>query len=257
MTEFTGAADRDKTLALLWREQLGEPLGARGPKQRLSVDEIVDAAIALADDDGVEAISMRRIAEKLGIGAMSLYTYVDSKSALIDLMVDRITAQIARPPFGDLPWRARLESIARNALDHYLAHPWVLQIDLSRPPIGPGVSDNYEYQLNAVEGIGLNDLEMDAVITLLGRYVESTARANINADRAAAASGQSETQWWGANLPVLDAVMEGDRFPVSGRVGTAAGMEYQSLASPDHGFEFGLRVVLDGVDGLVRRASRD
>lgn len=252
MTESTGAADRDKTLALLWRDQLGEPLGARGPKQKLSVDEIVDTAIALADEEGVDAISMRRLAERLGIGAMSLYTYVDSKSALIDLMVDRVMGRIPREPFADSDWRARLDGIARDLLAYYLAHPWVLQLDLTRPPLGPGVSDQFEHQLAAIEGIGLTDLEMDGVITLLGRFVESTARATINAGRAVSASGQSDEQWWEANLPVLEEVMDGSRFPISGRVGAAAGEAYHSLASPDFGFALGLRVVLDGVAGLLR-----
>lgn len=253
MTEFTGAADRDKTLSLLWRDQLGEPLGARGPKQKLTVDEIVDTAIALADEEGVDAISIRRLAERLGIGAMSLYTYVDSKSALIELMVDQVTSWIPRERLDELPWRSRLERIAQNLLAHYLAHPWVLQVDLSRPPLGPGISDQYEHQLSAVEGIGLSDLDMDNVFTLLGRYVETTARATINAGRAASHSGQTDEQWWETNLPVLNEVMDGARYPISGRVGAASGEAYHSLASPDYGFAFGLGVLLAGIAALVER----
>lgn len=253
MTEFTGAADRDKTLALLWRDQLGEPQGARGPKQRITVDQVVDAAIAIADEDGVDAISMRKVAERVGISAMSLYTYVDSKSALIDLMIDRVVGQIPHSASGD--WRARLTAIARDLLAHYLAHPWVLQVDTSRPPLGPGISDQYEYQLAAIDGIGLTDLQMDAVVTLVGNFAASAARSAIGASRSASDSGQTDTEWWEANAPVLERVMSADRFPVSGRVGSAAGEEYQSVSSPDFGFEFGLGVVLDGVAQLVDEGS--
>src|SRR5688572_24291859 len=107
MTEATGTADRDRTLALLWRHKLGEPRGSRGRKQRLTVDEVVDAAIAIADEDGLEALSMRKVAERLGIGTMSLYTYVESKSQLVELMLDQVVGRLPRrEPEGT--WRDRL-----------------------------------------------------------------------------------------------------------------------------------------------------
>ena len=89
----TGHGEPDRTLRLLWRHRLGDPLGSRGPKQRSSVDEVVDAAIQLADDEGIEAVSMRRIAERLGLKPMSVYTYVPGKAELIDLMVDQVDGE--------------------------------------------------------------------------------------------------------------------------------------------------------------------
>jgi AcrR family transcriptional regulator len=254
MNESTGAGDPDKTLALLWRAQLGERRGGRGPKQRVTVDEIVDAAVALADAEGLEAVSMRNVAERLGIAPMSLYTYVDTKSSLIDLMMDRVLAEVPRDPHGDAPWRERLERIAADLLSHYARHPWVLQVDMSRPPLGPGITDLYEHQLSAVEGIGLTDLQMDAVVTLVGGFVASTARAAHDASRTRDSSGQTDVEWWEANAPVLDRVMDGSRYPLSGRVGAAAGEEYQSASSPDYGFAFGLATILDGVERLLERA---
>lgn len=254
MTEFTGGADPDKTLHLLWREELGDPAGSRGPRQKISVDEVVDAAIAMADEAGVDALSMRTLAARLEIGTMSLYTYVDSKAALIDLMIDRVLGFIPREPFGELSWRDRLERIARDQLANYLEHPWVLQVDTSRPPLGPGVSDQYEYQLSAIDGIGLGDLDMDSVITVIGNLSAAAARSITGAERVRRLSGQSDIEWWQANEPVLDRVMDATRFRVSGRVGTAFGETYQAVASPDHGFEFGLRLLLDGVEQLVQEA---
>src|SRR3990170_2111915 len=93
-SEKTGVAARDRTLELLWRHELGEPQGTRGPKQALSVDQVVDAAIALVDEDGIGALSMRRVSDRLGIGAMSLYTYVPGKAELIDLMIDQGIGEI-------------------------------------------------------------------------------------------------------------------------------------------------------------------
>ncbi|HEY1105165.1 MAG TPA: TetR family transcriptional regulator, partial [Agromyces sp.] len=74
--DSTGLGEPDLTLRLLWRERLGRPVGTRGPKQRSSVDEVVEAAVLLADDEGLEALSMRRIADRLGMKPMSVYTYV-------------------------------------------------------------------------------------------------------------------------------------------------------------------------------------
>ena len=87
----------DRTLGLLWRRQLGTPQGSRGPKQRVSVDEVIRAAIAVADEDGLPAFSMRKVADRLGLKLMSIYTYVPGKSELIGLMVDEVTGERPLP----------------------------------------------------------------------------------------------------------------------------------------------------------------
>ena len=253
MTEFTGAADRDRTLTLLWRDVLGDPKGSRGPRQKVSVDEVVDAAISLADEEGIDAVSIRKVAERLGIGAMSLYTYVESKSELVDLMIDRVVGLVPRGLDPAAPWRQRLEHAAREEWDHYLRHPWVLQVDTSRPPLGPGISDRYEYQLSAIEGIGLSDLDMDSVVTLVSGFVAGAARTHLESLRSKLSSTQTDDEWWEANVPILTAVMDADRYPISGRVGSAAGEEYQAPSDPLRAFEFGLARVLDGVAAYLGR----
>lgn len=253
MTESTGAADRDRTLRLLWRDVLGEPRGSRGPRQKVSVDEVVDAGIALADEEGIDAVSIRKVAERLGIGAMSLYTYVESKSELVDLMIDRVVGLVPRAMDPAVPWRQRLEVVAREEWEHYLRHPWVLQVDTSRPPLGPGISDRYEYQLSAIEGIGLSDLDMDAVVTLVAGFVASAARSHLEAQRGRLSSTQTDEEWWEANIPVLTEVMDAARYRISGRVGSAAGEEYNAPSDPLRAFEFGLARVLDGVEAYLGR----
>lgn len=254
MTEATGTADRDRTLALLWRHKLGEPRGSRGRKQRLTVDEVVDTAISLADADGLDALSMRKVAEQLGIGTMSLYTYVESKNQLVELMLDRVIGRLPRPePAGT--WRDRVSRAAHDELEGYLRHPWMLQVDASRPPLGPGTSDWYEYTISALDGIGLSDLEMDAAVATIGGLVAATARSTIDADRARKTSGRTDTEWWEANLPVLEQVMSDDRWPVSSRVGQSVGQAYQSIADPLASFEFGLNAVLDGIESRILRGA--
>src|SRR3712207_513640 len=124
--------DVDRTLALLWRRTLGTPQGSRGPRQRVSVDEVVRAAIAVADEEGLPAFSMRKVADRLGLKLMSIYTYVPGRSELIGLMVDEVTGEHdLRPHEGTL--RQRMTAVARQMWDEYHRHPWLLQVDNSRP----------------------------------------------------------------------------------------------------------------------------
>lgn len=247
------ATAADRTLALLWRHQIGEPQGARGPKQKTSVDAVVTAAIALADHDGLEAVSMRKVAERLGLSTMSLYTYVPGKTELIELMFDSVAAESPREPHHPIV-RVRLENIARQSWAEYERHPWLLQIDSSRPPLGPGISDRYEWQLGALEGLGLSDLEMDQSLTLLVEFVAGPARTALQARRTREASGMSDLEWWEINAPLLEKVMDGSRFPLSGRVGQNVGELYNGVTAPQLNFEFGLARVLDGIEMLI--ASR-
>ncbi|MFF2494258.1 TetR/AcrR family transcriptional regulator [Agromyces sp. NPDC058064] len=249
-TESTGRGEPDRTLRLLWRARLGEPLGSRGPKQRSSVDEVVDAAIQIADEEGMDALSMRRIADRLGLKPMSVYTYVPGKAELIDLMVDQVAGETALPSLtGTL--RERLTEIARSQWEGYLRHPWLLAIDTSRPPLGPNVSDHWEWCLTAIDGLGLSDLDMDRVITLLLGYVVGPASAYVDAERLRASALETDVEWWERNAPLLDEIMDAERYPVSGRVGQAAGEAYQSAADPADAFEFGLARVIDGIEAYV------
>jgi AcrR family transcriptional regulator len=244
--------DVDRTLALLWRRTLGTPQGSRGPRQRVSVDEVVRAAIAVADEEGLPAFSMRKVADRLGLKLMSIYTYVPGRSELIGLMVDEVTGEHhLRPHEGTL--RQRMTAVARELWDEYHRHPWLLQVDNSRPWIGPNGCDRYEWQLAAIEGAGFTDIEMDQVLTLLSGFTASAARASIDARRTARESGITDLQWWEINAPVLERVMPAGAYPIAGRVGTAAGKEYNAVGDPERSFQFGLDRILDGVEQLLNR----
>jgi AcrR family transcriptional regulator len=251
--EYSGAGDPKSSLELLWDART-KP--RRGPRPRLSPADIVFTATEIADAEGLEALSMRRIADALGVAPMSIYTYVPGKSELIDLMLDRALGEVA-PPDEDLPWRARLEHIARQNWDLYHRHPWMLQIATARPPMGPNVLEKYEYELRAVEGLGLTDVEMDSVVALVTGFAASSARVSVDAAQAERRTGITDIQWWEATAPVLEKVVDFSRYPLGSRVGTAAGREYNSAVGPEHAFEFGLERVLDGIEALVRSRSGD
>ena len=121
--ETSGAGDIVRTLELLWD---GGPRPSRGPKPGLTLDRIVEAAVRIADEEGLGAVSMRRIATELGTGAMSLYRYVPGKAELLDLMLDRVQRPSENPAdLGDGTWRAALEAMARATLALYTRHPWL------------------------------------------------------------------------------------------------------------------------------------
>jgi AcrR family transcriptional regulator len=207
--EQTGGGDPARTMALLW----GEPKrAARGPKPGLDVERIVRAAIEIADAEGLDALSMRRVAEGLGGGAMSLYTYLPGKAELIDVMFDRVMAEATAPEGTGGGWRPRLEAVARENRLLFLRHPWLLRVAaLQRPPLGPNVIAKYDRELRAVDGIGLSEVEMDSVLILVLGHAEGAARRMAEGAQGEARSGATDERWWAANAPLLEKVFDADR----------------------------------------------
>lgn len=250
---YGGRGDPARSMALLWRDAMPSEPAGRGPKPGLTVDKIVAAAIDLADAEGLVALSMRRVADRLGVGTMSLYTYVPSKAELIDVMFDTACGSVPGDPHPDGGWRERLAAIARANWDLYRRHPWMLQVmAMARPPLGPNNIAGYERDLRAVDGIGLTDLEMDSVVNMVAVYVQGAARTAVDAAGTERDTGMTDSQWWSAYEPLLEKVFDPVRFPVAARVGAAAGEAYQAAYDPEHGFEFGLERILDGIEALVR-----
>jgi AcrR family transcriptional regulator len=251
--EYSGKGDPARSLALLWRTS--ERTSRKG-RPELSVERIVRAAIDVADAEGLQALSMRRVAERLGVGTMSLYTYVPGKPELFDVMLDTVYGETARPEDATGGWRGRLEQIARENWALYLRHPWLLQIAATRPVLGPNATAKYDYELRAVDGIGLTDLEMDSVITLITGFVHGAARGAVEAAQAESQTGMTDEQWWAAHAPFLSLIADPGRFPTAARVGQAAGEAFNAAYSPEHAFEFGLQRVLDGIEALVSQRAR-
>ncbi|MGW0179995.1 TetR/AcrR family transcriptional regulator [Nocardia sp. NPDC003345] len=226
-------------LELLWRHELPPRRNARGPRQTVSVDEVVAAAIGLADREGYAGVSVRAVAGELGLRPMSLYTYVPGKEALTALMVDAVADDDAALPAADAPARDRLAAVARQVRDEYLAHPWLLEVPAWRLVLGPGRMRRYERQLTAVDGIGLDDADMDRAIAVLTQFATGNARTAIAATRSA--REQSDAEWWEAYGPVLARVMPTADFPLASRVGEVVGELYQAPGDPDGEFEYGLQ----------------
>jgi AcrR family transcriptional regulator len=255
-TEYSGGGDPKRSIELLWGLAPGNAeQPRRGPKPRLSAARVAAAAIELADTEGLAALSMRRVAERLEMTAMSLYTYVPGKAELVDLMLDTVYGEVTDDGGDSGPWRARLERVARDNWALYRRHPWLLQVATSRPTLGPNLIAKYDRELRAVEGVGLTDIEMDLVVSLVADYVHGAVRGAIAADEVAKHSGISDAEWWERNGPLLATVLDPDRYPVATRVGSAAGAEYGAASDPARAFEFGLARLLDGIEALVSGRS--
>ncbi|WP_414942156.1 TetR/AcrR family transcriptional regulator [Amycolatopsis sp. cmx-11-51] len=251
MTEINGG-DPARTIATLWGTR---KLPRRGPKHTLTTEQVVVAAVGLADgDQDLATLSMRRVAESLGVGTMSLYTYIASREELVEAMLDRVYGEAVRElgERGDQGWADGLREVARVDWNLCLRHPWVLQVFTGRPSLGPQTIARYERELAVIDGLGLTDVEMDSVITLVHDHVEGVARRRIEADRAVRRTGMDDEQWWAKVGPLLEEVFDPARFPLAARVGQSAGEENRGAHNPEHAYDFGLARLLEGVAALVK-----
>ena len=198
---------------------------------------------------------MRRVAESLGVTAMSLYTYVPGKAELLDVMIDTVHGEVALATNAGGDWRARLALCARETWALYQRHPWLLQIIKTRPVLGPNIFRQYEDQLQAVDGIGLTDLEMDAVVVLLADYVHGAARGAVDAAQAEQRTGLTDEAWWLSYEPLLGSVFRAEQYPLATRVGQVAGETHGAAYHAEFAFSFGLERVLDGIEVMVRRRA--
>lgn len=234
-----------------------ETHAARGPRPVRTVDEVAVAALALADDGGLDAVSMRRLASALGIGTMTVYSSVQNREDLVDLIVDRAYGEIY--PDGRVPgetWRERALAIARANADLCARHAWLLDVDLARPVLGPGETRKYDLELGALDGIGLDDVALDATVTLLVSHAASAARRAREASRVRRESGRTDEEWWAANAPILARIAELSVYEVAARVGTAVGEAQNSAFDADAELRFGVARIVDGIAALLDAHGR-
>ena len=259
--EYAGRGDAVRSMELLWGRTAP---GARGPKQGTDLESVVRAAIEIADADGLDAVSMRRVAERLGLGTMSLYTYVPGKGELLDLMLDTVYGeQLSEPvPAGASP-RESLETVARRAWDFHHRHPWTLSVASSRAVLGPNETAAYEASLSAAADLGLPAREIVAVIDAISMFVRGAARDAVEAADAERVTGMTEMEWWTARDAILTEKMSAGDYPTLGRLeadgafAVPEGTVNYNLRFILDDFEFGLERLLDGIDARVAEALSD
>jgi AcrR family transcriptional regulator len=229
-----------EAMALLWGTK---PPPARGRKPGMTVEAIVSAAIAIADAEGLDALSMRRVADALGVGTMSLYRYLPGKTELYELMLDAVVGMDGLPEPDPAGWRAGLTTFARQSLTGYRRHPWLLEASLSRGLMGPNQAAALDALLRVLSGIGLTSGQRMAVVGLVIGYVQGRARQLAEATKVEQHSGMSDGQFWQEFAPLLEPHL--DAFPT-----LAAVWRDEDLSWEDE-FEFGLARVLDGIEAYI------
>ncbi|MEV6169224.1 TetR/AcrR family transcriptional regulator [Streptomyces sp. NPDC051954] len=247
-TETSGSGDIGRTLKLLW-DTGRRP--SRGPKPGLSPDQIVEAAVRVADAEGLDAVSMRRVATELGTGTMSLYRYVPGKGELLDLMLDRVQKPSENPAdLGDGSWRSALESLGHATLALYRRHPWLLQVNQSRPILGPSALDGMEKVLSLIRPMGLTDPELVSAIIAIDGYVVGAARTQLYHQEAERRTGLTDAEFWQAQVPTLEKVLASGRYPVM------ASLSEDTFGPDFDHFEFGLQRILDGLEVFVAQRGK-
>ena len=257
-------------LDLLWgrRER-----GKRGPRPGLSAQAIVDAAVRIADAEGLEAISMARVAAELKFTTMSLYRYVASKDELLQLMFNASAFGAESIVLEGDDWRSRLRSWAIIQRDMLDLHPWITQMPMAAPPVAPNSLHFVERALAAMDGTCLTDSEKMRAIGLISSYTLSEARMANDAARAMAeqakameavqpqaeAAGEPPGGDGGQDPPftfesLLRELVDERTYPHLYRLAWAS-PPAESLSERAE-FLAGVDLILDGIQALIDRARR-
>ncbi|MER5183138.1 TetR/AcrR family transcriptional regulator [Streptomyces sp. NPDC002896] len=229
------------TLALLWGEQ-DQP--TRGPKPSLTPHRIASAAVALADAEGLDAVSMNKVAAEFGVSAMALYRYVPGKSELVDLMVESVLAEAPDLSSAGSDWRDQVREWAHQCWKVYQAHPWGLAATaMRRQVMGPNQLAWLDAALAALEPTGLTAAQRHQVFLLVVGLVRNLAQQLLDFDE------DHSREWNRLTDELLD--RHADRFPALTRA-IADGAFAPAAIDP---LEFGLDRILDGVQALIARTD--
>jgi AcrR family transcriptional regulator len=246
-------------LDLLWGRR---EAGKRGPRPGLSADAIVDAAIRLADAEGLEGVSMARVAAELRFTTMSLYRYVDSKEELLQLMWNASARGAETLVLEGDGWRARLRMWAIVQRDMIDLHPWIPQMPMVAPPVAPNSLAFVERGLGAMDGTPLADADKLRFIGLISSFTLSEARMANDALRAArdtaAAAGEAAPPWtYDALLRELADEATYPRLYKIAWTPPAGSGEGGSGGPPSEReeFLFGIDRILDGIQAYMDRAA--
>ncbi|MBE4733483.1 TetR/AcrR family transcriptional regulator [Streptomyces caniscabiei] len=214
----------------------------------LDRERIVAAAVALADEGGLEAVSLRKVAARLSAGPMRLYGYISTKEELFDLMVDEVHSEILpeeRP--GD--WREALSVLAHRTRGTALRHEWLADLLGGRPILGPNALAVTEATLAPLVRLADIDTVMRAVETV-SSYVTGAVRREIAHLRAERATGLSEHEWQRASGPHVTSMLATGRFPA-----LAKAVHDGTDVDAETSFTTGLGWVLDAVSAHLTRPS--
>ncbi|MFI5715892.1 TetR/AcrR family transcriptional regulator [Nocardia sp. NPDC051750] len=234
-------------LELLWGT---ERRPTRGPKPSLTRTAIVAAAIELADAEGLAAVSMQKLADRLGYTKMSLYRHVPGKAEITALMTEAAMAGLPElDTSGPEPWRTGLHSWAHASFERYRRHPWVMELLVGTRPVGPNELGWTEAALEAMADIALTGPERLDILVVLNGHVRSLAQQLMG-------PGATEQEFTGAMAAALE--LAGDRFPrLIAAISDTPETRQPTQRTHQRGdaLEFGIERILDGVAALLTQRT--
>ncbi|MEU6779462.1 TetR/AcrR family transcriptional regulator C-terminal domain-containing protein [Nonomuraea angiospora] len=251
-----------------WREKKDEQpsaprparpvTGARVDSQRtdagLSRERIVWTAIRIANAEGLESMSMRHVANVLGVKVMSLYNYIDGKDALIDLMVEAVFSESGDTgPHTPRGWRAELEAAARWEWALYSTYPWVLEVIATvKPPLVPSLLARFERGLGAFDGLGLDPVMTHRIYLGVSGIAQGLALLRVSEIASERRGGGiSLSQWRSVKVPAILEELGADRYPRQAALRNSP----EVLTDLEEIFEFSLQRLLDGIARFLEGES--
>jgi AcrR family transcriptional regulator len=213
---------------------------SRGRARALSRQQIVEAAITIADREGLDALTMRRVAQQLGAGTMSLYWHVRNKDELIELMRDQVAGEHTLQPSGD--WRSDLARFARDTRAMFLRHPWLASVAFGTPPLGPNSLRQDELTMAAMSSLGVDLQTQGAIGATVYFFVFGFVLRELAQDQLQQRTGVTIQQWRAEVGPYIQQQLATGRYPNLQRAYTSGGD-----LDNDAAFEFILTFILDAV----------
>ncbi len=217
------------------------------PKQRLTAERVLDGAMALADEIGIDAFTIRKLADALDTKPMTIYHHVPGKEAILDGMVDRVFAEIDRPDM-DLGWKPAMRARCRSAREVLARHPWAAPLMESRTTPGPETLGHHDAVLGCLRRGGLSLAMTAHAYALLDAYVYGFALQEASLP---ATGGDDMAELAGS---IIEPMPEG-AYPHLAEF--TAGHVLQPGYDFRAEFDFGLDLILDALDAIVLPATEE
>lgn len=222
----------------------------RGPKRELSTEQIIEAAIEIADKDGLAALSMSRLATALGFTPMSLYRYIPSKDDLLLLMQDSVSKISFPASEEDTDWRKGMFDYVKTSINVFVEHPWFSDIPIAGTPITPNQLKMVDLALRTMRNLPLNDYEKMSIVLLLSGYARWCGIITKDMNMAIKA-GKSMDAFSGLDYSsTLKKLVTPDQFPDLYPVLMSGAYTEENKGENTVGddFDFGLERILDGIE---------
>jgi len=225
----------------------------RGRRPKLSREHITTTALRLADAEGVEALSMRRLGAELGVGTMSLYHYVRTKDELLTLVNDAVMSEVVVPADTPLPadWRQALTIIAQRSRAAFQKHPWTLDIN-DQPPLGPNSVRHFDQSLEAVASLDLPLADRVDIVALVDEYVVGYSLLERNNHKSDAIDDEDHM------VEYVAVLLETGAYPQLEALSRDADLrtvwrQVHSAVRDERRFERNLQRLLDGIEASLHQ----